>query len=32
MEQADLRSFGLFDLADLPPLPEGIPAEAGGAP
>lgn len=27
-----LRSFGLSSLADLPPLPEGIPAEAGGAP
>ena len=30
--QTFLRSFGLSDLADLPPLPEGIPAEAGGAP
>lgn len=30
--QTFLRSFGLSDLADLPPLPEGIPAEPGGAP
>ena len=30
--QIFLRSFGLSSLADLPPLPEGIPAEAGGAP
>lgn len=30
--QTFLRSFGLSGLADLPPLPEGIPAEAGGAP